>query len=107
MELSGQNLTIIVVTLAVVALLFYVVAKGRNAKVSSKFGGNELGVEVSSPSQSADAAPKTVPQAAASVGNISQIDVQRGATIKGPQSVHIGHNVGSSGTAEQSTKRDA
>jgi hypothetical protein len=107
MELSGQNITIIVVTLAVVALLFYVVAKGRNAKVSSRFGGNEVGVEVSSPSQTADAVPKAAPPAPTSLGNISQVEVQRNATIKGPQSVHVGHNVGASGSAEPSTKRDS
>lgn len=92
MELSGQNVTIIVVALAVVALLFYALYKGRTAKLTSKLAGNEIGVELAGMAQ-----PPEVPgevKGATSVGNIEHNKLLEEARLRGNQQIHVGHNVG-------------
>jgi hypothetical protein len=104
MKLSGQNVTIIVVALALVALLLYALYKGRNARVMSKFGGNEIGVELGGAPTSAasEGAPGT--RAAAGFGDISHNALLENAKLRGNQQIHVGHEVGTSSPPQPGEK---
>ena len=106
MELSGQNVTIIVVALALVALLLYALYKGRNAKVTSRFGGNEIGVELGGAPTSTASEGAPAARAAAGFGHISHNALLQNAKLSGNQQIHVGHDVGTS-SPPQSGKKDS
>jgi hypothetical protein len=98
MELSGKEVAILGVTLAIVVLLFYVVYKSSTAKVNAKFAGAEVGVElVGSPAPPVlpvapeDSAPARELQGA---GDISHNRILEKASLTGNQQIHVGHNLG-------------
>ena len=101
MGLSGKEIAILAVALAVVILLFYVVYKGTTAKVNTKFAGAEVGVELAgspappvspvSPVSPEDSGRAKEPQVG---GDISHNRVLEKAQLSGNQQIHLGHNLG-------------